>query len=113
MSNKTAGIVDVDGLPYEWALRSEPSWGDAQGWRGMTIALHRQDTQREAVLEFPPPRRLMKGLPRGRLQINDALVSRGICRAASRMGPGIARQDDVFRRRCRRQLTPPPYRRRQ
>jgi hypothetical protein len=38
MSNKTAGIVDVDGLPYEWALRSEPSWGDAQGWRGMTIA---------------------------------------------------------------------------
>jgi hypothetical protein len=112
MSNKTAGIVDVDGLPYEWALRSEPSWGDAQGWRGMTIALHRQDTQREAVLEFPPPRRLMKGLPRGRLQINDALVSR-ICRAASRMGPGIARQDDVFRRRRRRQLTPPPYRRRQ
>ncbi|WP_334184515.1 hypothetical protein [Novosphingobium sp.] len=85
MTNKTAGIVEVDGLQYEWELRSEPQWGDAEGWRGMTVALLRKQTQREAVLEFPAPKRLVKGLPRGRLQISDALVSRGI-RAALQAG---------------------------
>lgn len=85
MTNKTAGIVEVDGLQYEWELRSEPQWGDAEGWRGMTVALLRKHTQRGALLEFPPPKRLMKGLPRGRLQISDALVSRGI-RAALHAG---------------------------
>lgn len=85
MSNKTAGIVEVDGLQYEWELRSEPQWGDVEGWRGMTVALLRKHTQRGALLEFPAPKRLMKGLPRGRLQISDALVSRGI-RAALEAG---------------------------
>lgn len=85
MTNKTAGIVEVDGRHYEWELRSEPQWGDAEGWRGMTVGLLRQHTQREALLEFPPPKRLVKGLPRGRLQISDALVSRGI-RAALQAG---------------------------
>ncbi|MET0364445.1 MAG: hypothetical protein ABW169_07305 [Sphingobium sp.] len=80
MSNthSTAGIVNVDGLTYEWQLQREPQWSDAEGWMGMTIALVQQDMQRGAVLEFPPPKRLLKGLPRGRLQINDAIVSRGV-----------------------------------
>ncbi len=78
MSNKQAGIVEVDGLQYEWELRSEPQWGDADGWRGMTIALLRKHTQRGALLEFPPPKRLLKGMQRGRLQISDAVVSRGV-----------------------------------
>lgn len=85
MSNKQAGIVEVDGLQYEWELRSEPQWGDADGWRGMTIALLRKHTQRGALLEFPPPKRLLKGMQRGRLQISDAVVSRGI-RAALMAG---------------------------
>lgn len=85
MTNKTAGIVDVDGVLYEWELRSEPQWGDAEGWRGMTVSLRRKHAQREALLEFPAPKRLVKGLPRGRLQISDALVSRGI-RAALEAG---------------------------
>ncbi len=85
MTNKTAGMVEVDGVHYEWELRSEPQWGDAEGWRGMTVGLLRKHTQREALLEFPPPKRLVKGLPRGRLQISDALVSRGI-RAALQAG---------------------------
>ncbi len=85
MTNKTAGVVEVDGLHYKWELRSEPQWGDAEGWRGMTVALLRKQTQREALLEFPAPKRLVKGLPRGRLQISDALVSRGI-RAALQAG---------------------------
>lgn len=75
---RLAGIVDVDGLHYEWELRREPQWGDSEGWKGMTVALLQKDTQREALLEFPPPKRLLKGLQRGRLQINDAIVSRGI-----------------------------------
>lgn len=76
--HKLSGTVDVDALQYEWELRREPQWGDSAGWKGMTIALLQQDTQREAVIEFPPPKRLMKGLQRGRLQINDAIVIRGI-----------------------------------
>lgn len=72
------GIVDVDGHTYEWQLQREPQWSDAGGWRGMTISLLQKDMQREALLEFPPPKRLLKGLQRGRLQINDAIVSRGV-----------------------------------
>lgn len=77
MRNLT-GIVEVDGLKYEWELQREPQWSDADGWRGMAISLMQKDTQRGAVLEFPPPKRLLKGLQRGRLQINDAIVARGI-----------------------------------
>jgi hypothetical protein len=84
-TNKLAGIVEVDGQQYEWELRREPQWGDSAGWKGMTVALLQKETQREAVIEFPPPKRLMKGLQRGRLQINDAIVSRGI-RAALEAG---------------------------
>jgi len=73
-----AGIIDVDGLKYEWELQREPQWSDIDGWKGMTIALREKDMQRGALLEFPTPKRLMKGLPRGRLQINDAIVARGI-----------------------------------
>ena len=76
--HKLAGIVDVDGLQYAWELRSEPQWGESEGWKGMTVALLRNDTQRGALLEFPPPKRLLKGMQRGRLQISDAIVARGI-----------------------------------
>jgi hypothetical protein len=84
-SNRLAGVVDVDGVKYEWELRREPQWGESEGWMGMAIALLQKDTQRGAVLEFPPPKRLLKGLQRGRLQINDALVARGV-RAALTAG---------------------------
>ncbi|WP_421851682.1 hypothetical protein [Novosphingobium sp.] len=76
--HRLSGTVDVDGQPYEWELRSEPQWSENHGWKGMTISLRRKDTQREAMLEFPAPKRLMKGLPRGRLQVSDAVVMRGI-----------------------------------
>lgn len=87
MSNihKLSGIVEVDGFPYEWELRSEPQWNESEGWKGMTIALQRKDTQRGALLEFPPPKRLLKGMQRGRLQISDAIAARGI-RAALEAG---------------------------
>ncbi len=89
--HKLSGSVDVDGLAYEWELRSEPQWSESQsrngseGWKGMTVALLRTHTQREALLEFPPPKRLLKGMQRGRLQISDAIVARGI-RAALEAG---------------------------
>ena len=76
--NRPAGTVTVDGVQYEWELRREPQWGESDGWQGMTVALLQKDTKRGAVLEFPPPKRLLKGLPRGRIQINDAIVARGI-----------------------------------
>ncbi len=76
--HKLSGIVEVDGYQYEWELRSEPQWSEFGGWKGMTIALLRKQTQRGALLEFPPPKRLLKGMQRGRLQIGDAIVIRGI-----------------------------------
>lgn len=75
---KLSGIVDVDGFQYEWELRSEPQWGESDGWKGMTVALLRRHTQRGALLEFPPPKRLLKGMQRGRLQVSDAVIIRGI-----------------------------------
>jgi hypothetical protein len=81
--NTLAGIVDVDGLKYEWELRREPQWSDVDGWQGMTVALLQKDMQRGALLEFPPPKRLLKGLKPGRLQINDAIICRGIRAALS------------------------------
>jgi hypothetical protein len=76
--NRLSGIVDVGGFHYEWEVRSEPQWCDSEGWKGVTVALLLKHTQREALLEFPPPKRLLKGMQRGRLQISDAIVSRGI-----------------------------------
>lgn len=77
-THKLAGVVDVDGVHYEWEVRREPQWSESEGWQGVTVALLQQDMQREALLEFPPPKRLLKGLQRGRLQINDAIVARGV-----------------------------------
>ena len=92
-----AGTVDIDGLTYEWELHREPQWSDAEGWKGMTVLLQEKDGQRGALLEFPPPKRLLKGLPRGRLQINDAMVARGV-RAALLAGwePGSRGKPMVF-----------------
>lgn len=75
-SHSTAGTVTVDGIPYEWHLQSEPHLSDDEGWKGMTIAVLQQDAKRAAWLEFPPPKRLLKGLPRGRLQLDDATITR-------------------------------------
>jgi hypothetical protein len=62
-TNSLAGIVDIDGLKYEWQLQREPQF-TADGWKGMTVSLRQMDTQREAHLEFPTPKRLLKGLPK-------------------------------------------------
>lgn len=76
--HKLSGIVDVGEFQYEWELRSEPHWSEFDGWKGMTVALLRRHTQRGALLEFPAPKRLMKGMQRGRLQVSDAIIIRGI-----------------------------------
>jgi hypothetical protein len=87
MSNSQThtGTVNVDGLRYDWEVQREPQWSDDDGWKGMTISLLQRDTQRAALLEFPPPKRLLRGLPRGRLQLDGATVSRGV-RAALEAG---------------------------
>ncbi len=84
-THRLSGTVDVDGFSYEWEVRREPQWSESEGWQGLTVALLQKDTQRGAYLEFPPPKRLLKGLQRGRLQINDAILARGI-RAALAAG---------------------------
>ena len=71
-----AGSVNVDGVAYDWRLQREPHLSDDEGWKGMTISLLQQDAKREALVEFPAPTRLLKGLPLGRLQLDDATISR-------------------------------------
>lgn len=85
MSNSrgNAGTVDVDGVSYDWYLQREPHLSDDEGWRGMTISILQQGAKREALLEFPAPKRLLKGLPRGRLQLDDATISRCVRAALS------------------------------
>lgn len=76
--HKQSGLVTVGDSQYEWELRSEPQWAESEGWKGMTVALLRKHTQRGALLEFPPPKRLLKGMQRGRPQVSEAVVMRGI-----------------------------------
>lgn len=80
-----AGTVEVDGEKYDWQLQRDAQWSTDDGWKGMTVSLRQQDMQREALLEFPPPKRLLKGLPKGRTQINDVIAARGV-RAALAAG---------------------------
>lgn len=82
-SNNTTGSVNVDGVTYDWRLQREPHLSDDEGWRGMAIAVSQRDAKREAWVEFPAPKRLLKGLPRGRLQLDDATISRCIRSALS------------------------------
>lgn len=77
------GTVQIDGVKYDWELLSEPQLSSSEGWRGMRVALRQRDMPREAVLEFPTPKRLLKGLPKGRSHINDAIASRGVRAALS------------------------------
>ncbi|RYY43178.1 MAG: hypothetical protein EOP59_08465 [Sphingomonadales bacterium] len=84
-SQSKGGAVQVDGIFYDWRLQREPHLSDDEGWRGMTISLQQRDARREALVEFPPPKRLMKGLPPGRLQLDDATISRCV-RAALAAG---------------------------
>jgi hypothetical protein len=72
------GTVEIDGFKYDWEFLSEPQLSSADGWKGMTVLLRQHDMPREAVLEFPTPKRLLKGLPKGRSHINDAIASRGV-----------------------------------
>jgi hypothetical protein len=77
------GTVEIDGFKYDWELVSDPQLSSSDGWKGMTISLRQHGMAREAVLEFPAPKRLLKGLPKGRLHINDTIASRGVRAALS------------------------------
>jgi hypothetical protein len=72
------GTVDIDGVKFDWVLQSEPQPSSSDGWKGMTVSLRQHAMPREAVLEFPTPKRLLKGLPKGRSHINDAIAARGV-----------------------------------
>jgi hypothetical protein len=82
-SQSNGGTIDVDGATYDWHLQREPHQSDDEGWKGMTISLLQRDAKREAWVEFPPSKRLLKGLPRGRLQLDGATISRCVRAALS------------------------------
>lgn len=74
--------IEVDGDPYVWRLQRQSGWSsDAGDWRGMAIAVRHAEGKREAVIEFPPPKR-----PRGAPllqpgQIPPAVVAKAITSA--------------------------------
>ena len=78
ITRSLGGTVEIDGSKFDWQLVSEPKLSSDHGWRGMTISLRQENMQREAVLEFPTPQRLIQGLPKGRTQISEAIVERGV-----------------------------------
>jgi len=80
-----AGIVEVDGLRYEWAVQREPQWCTADGWRGMVVAVRQVEEQREALLEFPMPKSGNGSQYRRRPQLNNAIAANGV-RAALAAG---------------------------
>jgi hypothetical protein len=81
-----AGTVSVDGDAYSWALTREPQWCTVDGWKGMSVALRREGEGREAILEFPMPKRALNGSPqRQRPQINGTIITNGV-RAALEAG---------------------------
>ena len=85
-SRDLTGNIEVDGIGYSWTLKREPQWSTAEGWKGMAIALSQEDGMREALLEFPMPKRPLNGSPqRQRPQINDSIVANGV-RAALAAG---------------------------
>ena len=73
------GVVEVEGVKYDWFVQREPQWCTADGWRGMTIVL-RHDAGREAILEFPmPSARRSKLQPQlRRPQVNRRIIENGI-----------------------------------
>jgi hypothetical protein len=47
--------IEVDGEPYMWRLHRQPGWSsDGPQRHGMAIAVRHKESQREAVVEFPP-----------------------------------------------------------
>jgi hypothetical protein len=80
------GSVEINGQAFDWELQREPQWCTADGWRGMTVAVRLVGAQRDAVLEFPMPKRTTNGSPqRQRPKINDAIIANGV-RAALAAG---------------------------
>ncbi|HWU95467.1 MAG TPA: hypothetical protein VN029_07700 [Sphingomonas sp.] len=71
------GTVEIDGSRYDWELLSAPLLSDAEGWRGMTVSLRQHDMPRAAVLEFLAPKRLAKGLPKGRTHTTTRSLRKG------------------------------------
>jgi len=79
------GLVEVDGVHYEWAVEREPQWCTADGWRGMVVSVRQVDRPREALLEFPVPKAGNGSPYRRRPQVNDA-IARNCVRAALAAG---------------------------
>ena len=80
-----SGVIEVDGLNYEWTLQREPQWCTADGWRGMVVSVSQAGEQREALLEFPMPKYGNRSPYRRRPPINNAIAANGV-RAALAAG---------------------------
>jgi hypothetical protein len=76
------GQVAVDGQEYTWRLHREAQWCTADGWRGLVIAVHHIDGQREALLEWPMPWSKSQSVPyRQRPKIDVPVLKAAIRKA--------------------------------
>jgi hypothetical protein len=75
--------IQVGGEAYVWRLQRQPQWSsDPKERRGMAIAVHHVEGQREAVLEFPPgpqPRFGLRQLQAAQIPVD--LVAKAIASA--------------------------------
>lgn len=76
------GIVSVDGEDFAWRLHREPQWCTTDGWRGLVLAINHIDGQREALVEWPMPRRASNSVPyRQRPKIDTPLLKLAVTAA--------------------------------
>lgn len=48
------GIVCVDGTEFRWAVKREPQWCTADGYKGLSLSVHlASGVGRELLLEYP------------------------------------------------------------
>ena len=74
-----SGEIMVEGQAFAWRLDREPQWCTNDGWRGMVIAIHHLDGQREALIEWPIPKGASSSVPyRQRPKIDKPLLLQAV-----------------------------------
>ena len=82
VKRKLGGRVCVAGAEYEWHLSREPRHCGPDGWKGIAVAVHLVDGQREAILEWSMPWEKSRSIPsHQRPTVSVAMIEKGVAAA--------------------------------
>ncbi len=57
-------VVEVDGVPYRWAVHREPQWSSMHGWKGLSVEVTlAEGAGRHLLLELPFSRSARRSTP--------------------------------------------------